>query len=185
MIVGHKITSVPDSSLPASPRYRMWWQTIHQLHYFSAVRLQSAPPPSSMTELATHQVSGLDDPKRQISAILPLIYNVYTVCIIHYNCVTLSAFMSWTALQYCDKTVHFNASNTKPFHQQEVQWRHSSRVREQSSWDFPCITLSQPFFTAQHCSTLCLKKRPTFDLLYSLHTLFDCNNFLAQMLPRK
>jgi len=24
MIVGHKITSVPDSSLPASPRYRMW-----------------------------------------------------------------------------------------------------------------------------------------------------------------
>jgi len=31
-------------------------------------------------------------------------------------------------------------------------------------------------FGFQH-STLCLKKRPTFDLLWSLHTRFDCNNF--------
>jgi len=26
-------------------------------------------------------------------------------------------------------------------------------------------------------ATLCLKKRPTFDLLWSLHTRLDCDNF--------
>ena len=72
-----------------------------------------------------------------------------------------------TMLQISSKSVHFQRSYIRtPEHRQIELESQSKPIFEPNN-----------YWTYQNYYTPCLKKRPTFDLLQSLHTRFDCDNF--------
>jgi len=91
------------------------------------------------------------------------------------NCKGTQRFPNFGDLVYCaqyqgDSSPHLNENPFQAF--SELLLHDSERNRKTERQ-----ILSELFRVDTPHSILCLEKRPTFDLLYSLQTQLDCDNF--------